>query len=237
VAETKTQERTRAGEGNGPGGEAVKPELVTGTVPTGLEDIGPWVKARYADGNKSALATYEAMLDIGDALNKAKKLLKTTKAYGEWFENQDFPFGTRWGNELQRAGAKKAQVLKVIRKQIDAGGVGVSFRGALRVVEGKVLPECDRNSGSSQTTEEREDEDDSGAPERPDNPPPEKEQGEKSGPMPVLTPSDDAPFHRQLGRRRWDRDREQRHPVHRQARSRRRRRDPRRARRTRERLP
>jgi hypothetical protein len=174
-----------------------KPQLVGTDVPTEFKDIGPYVKARYAEGATAVLAAQEALLDIGVALHKAKSILKTTRAYGEWFTNQRFPFSVRWGNELQRAGAVKAKVLKALKAQI-AEGEPPNFQKALKVAEGKALRAPDRKSTSGQTPDddaEPEADDDTGIPEAPPTEPlPKKAKPTKAAPVPVLAPGTDRPL-------------------------------------------
>jgi hypothetical protein len=134
-----------------PATRAAKPQLA-GTIPTKLEDIGPYVKARHKAGEEHAFAVQDALLDIGVALNKARQILRSDKAYGEWFQNQQFPFSTRWGNTLQRAGAAKPKVQKALKAQT-AEGDPLNFKAALQVAEGKI-PAPGRNQVPTGTPEE-----------------------------------------------------------------------------------
>jgi hypothetical protein len=80
-----------------------------------------YFKTRWVDGEAATLAAYQAMLDVGAALNKAKSITRTTRAFGEWFEGQRFPFGVRWGNELARGAKVRAKTVKALKDQIVAG--------------------------------------------------------------------------------------------------------------------
>lgn len=86
-----------------------------------LDELSAEIRTVWAEAKAHQIQAFEGYLRVGHLLDEARRHLPSDRAYGEWFEAQDFGFSTEWGRRLRRLAANEPAVKRLVASALTRG--------------------------------------------------------------------------------------------------------------------